>query len=106
MQKKLKSFWVIARIESLILDKGIDDALIRAESYLKAGSDGILIHSKSKSEKEIFKFIEKYKTVSNKPLVVVPTTYNHISFNEFESIGANIVNLCKSFIKKSISSYV
>ena len=99
--KKTEEFFVIARIESLILDKGIDDALIRAESYLKAGSDGILIHSKSKSEKEIFKFIEKYKTVSNKPLVVVPTTYNHISFNEFESIGANIVIYANHLLRSS-----
>jgi len=99
--KKTEDFFVIARIESLILDKGIDDALIRAESYLKAGSDGILIHSKSKSEKEIFKFIEKYKTFSNKPIVVVPTTYNHISFNEFESIGANIVIYANHLLRSS-----
>lgn len=99
--KKTEEFFVIARIESLILDKGIDDALIRAEAYLKAGSDGILIHSKSKSEKEVFKFIEKYKTVSNKPLVVVPTTYNHIPFNEFENVGVNIVIYANHLLRSS-----
>jgi len=99
--KKTEEFFVIARIESLILDKGIDDALIRAEAYLKAGSDGILIHSKSKSEKEVFKFIEKYKTVSNKPLVVVPTTYNHIPFNEFENAGVNIVIYANHLLRSS-----
>ena len=60
MQKKLKSF-CNRRIESLILDKGIDDALIRAESYLKAGSDGILIHSKSKSEKKFLNLLRSTK---------------------------------------------
>ena len=66
----------------MILDKGVEDALLRAEKYSEAGAGGILIHSKDRSEKEIFKFIKSFKNVSNIPIVVVPTTYNHVKLEE------------------------
>ncbi|MBC8490809.1 MAG: phosphoenolpyruvate mutase [Bacteroidetes bacterium] len=85
-------FMIIARIESLILKKGMEDALRRAEAYIGAGADGIMIHSKEKDGKEIIEFCEEYKTFSKKvPLVVVPSTYSHITENEFNELGVNIV---------------
>ncbi len=70
-------FMVIARIESLILGKSQKDAINRAQSYIKAGADAILIHSKSKNSNEIFKFSKIYKKLNlNKPLVSVPSTYS------------------------------
>ena len=42
-------FLIIARIESFILGKNINDAIKRAESYSRAGADAILIHSKEKT---------------------------------------------------------
>ena len=89
--KKTDEFLIIARIESLILEKGLNDALERAEAYAVAGANGILIHSKDKSEKDVFSFVQTFKKNSDLPLVVVPTTYNHIKFNEFKEIGVDIV---------------
>lgn len=82
-------FMIIARIESLILSKGQDDALERAKSYIDAGADGIMIHSKEKDPDEIFEFCSKYK--ESKPLMIVPTSYNAITEDEWESRGVNII---------------
>lgn len=82
-------FMIIARIESLILSKGINDALERARSYIDAGADGIMIHSKEKDPDEIFEFCSKYK--GDKPLMIVPTSYNSIMEDEWESRGVNII---------------
>ncbi len=72
-------FMVIARIESFILGKGLNDALKRAESYSKAGADAILIHSKEKTPKEIFMFAKRFKKSKFfKPLVAVPSTYSNV----------------------------
>ena len=85
-------FMIIARIESLILKKGLDDALKRAKAYMEAGSDGIMIHSKEKEPTEILNFCNEYKKFTKKvPLVVVPTTYNQIKEDELIKAGANIV---------------
>ena len=71
--------------------KRLNDALERAEAYATAGANGVLIHSKDKSEKDIFAFVQNFKKNSNLPLVVVPTTYNHVKFNEFKEIGVDVV---------------
>jgi len=85
-------FMIIARIESLILKKGMVDALNRAEAYINAGADGIMIHSKEKDGNEIIEFCEKYKSFKNRvPLVVVPSTFSHITEDEFKDLGVNIV---------------
>ena len=87
-----EDFMIIARIESLILDKGIDDAIERAEAYLNAGADGIMIHSRQKSPEEIFNFCERYSKIKNKKtLVVVPSSYNSVTESELEDRGANII---------------
>jgi phosphoenolpyruvate phosphomutase / 2-hydroxyethylphosphonate cytidylyltransferase len=87
-----EDFMVIARIESLILEKGMDDALARAEAYLNAGADGIMIHSRNKDPKEIFEFCNRYNNFKNrKPLVVVPSSFNSVTENELHSYGVNIV---------------
>ena len=85
-------FMLIARIESLILGKGIDDAVKRAESYLDAGADGIMIHSREKNPDEIFKFAEIYNQLKNrKTLVCVPSSYNCVTEDELREGGFNIV---------------
>ncbi len=89
--KKTDDFLIFSRVESLILEKGLNDALSRSESYLNAGSDGILIHSKQESPDEIFHFVSEFRKNTNAPLCVVPTTYNQVKFEEFEQIGINIV---------------
>ena len=83
---------IIARVESLILDKGIDDAMKRSKAYLNAGADGIMIHSRKKDSKEIFEFIKKFRKIEKeKVLVVVPTSYNKVRFDKFRSLGVNVV---------------
>lgn len=85
-------FMVIARIESLILDKGMNDAVARAEAYMDAGADGIMIHSRQKSPAEIFEFCRLYRQFDARvPLVVVPSSYNSATEDELEAHGANIV---------------
>lgn len=85
-------FMIIARVESLILGKGIDDALIRANAYLQAGADGIMIHSREKEPDEIFEFCRRYNQLeSRKILVAVPTSYNRVTEDELVAHGVNVV---------------
>ena len=94
--QKTDDFMIIARLESLIAGKSMEDAVNRAKIYLKAGVDGIMIHSKSKSPNEIIKFAEHYKEITNqlnlkKPLVCVPTTYNQTTESELSAVGFQII---------------
>ena len=83
---------IIARIESLILEQGMEDALERAQEYVKSGADGIMIHSRAKTPNEIFEFADKFRKMdSETPLVVVPTTYAIVTEEELKAHGINIV---------------
>jgi len=85
-------FMIIARIEELIAGKTVDEALKKAFACVAAGADGIMIHSKEKSGKDIKEFCQKFrKEYQNTPLVLVPTTYNHFTEKELNEWGANII---------------
>ena len=85
-------FMIIARIESLILEKGMEDALGRAAAYVDAGADGIMIHSRKKDPTEIFEFCDKFRNSDKTtPIVVVPTSYNQVTEEELANHGVNIV---------------
>jgi phosphoenolpyruvate mutase len=85
-------FMIIARCESLILDKGMADAIERCRAYLHAGADGIMIHSRHEDGAEILEFCNKYQEFgAGKPLVVVPSSFDRITEKEFEKAGVNIV---------------
>jgi phosphoenolpyruvate mutase len=85
-------FMIIARIESLILDKGMDDAMKRAQAYIEAGADGIMIHSRRQAPDEIFDFCDRYAQLPNrKTLVAVPSSYNTVTEDELAAHGVNIV---------------
>ena len=85
-------FMFIARIESLILGQGLDDALTRAQAYMDAGADAIMINSKSKDPEEIFKFCEEYGSLNMPvPLVVVPSSYNQVYEEELADRGVKVV---------------
>jgi phosphoenolpyruvate phosphomutase len=85
-------FMVIARIESLILEKGIDDAIIRAKAYIEAGADGIMIHSREKSPEEVLEFCKILREYNeNIPIIAVPTSYNEITAEELGKVGVNVV---------------
>ena len=85
-------FMIIARIESLILEQGMEDALERAYAYVEAGADGIMIHSRKEDPSEIFEFCDSFrKTNQTTPIVVVPTSFNSVTEAEFAEHGVNIV---------------
>ncbi len=85
-------FMIIARIESLILEKGEEDALTRAKAYVKAGADGIMIHSRKKDPAEIFSFCDTFRRDDKTtPIVVVPTSFNSVTESELAAHGVNIV---------------
>ena len=93
---------IIARIESLIMKKGLDDALKRAKAYIKAGADGIMIHSKDETPDEIISFCKEYKKFDKKvPLVVVPSTYSSIKEEELKNLGVNIVIYANQLLRSS-----
>ncbi|MBO6165126.1 MAG: phosphoenolpyruvate mutase [Eubacterium sp.] len=85
-------FMIIARIESLILERGMEDALERAAAFVKAGADGIMIHSRRKDPAEILEFCDKFRaTDKTTPIVVVPSSFNTITEAELAEHGVNIV---------------
>jgi phosphoenolpyruvate phosphomutase len=102
-----EEFLIFARIESLILQVGMDDALIRAEKYLKAGADGIMIHSANQNPDEIFQFAEKFRQgISEKPLIVVPSSFSQVTESELEKNGVNIVIYANQLLRSAIPSMV
>ena len=97
-----EEFMIIARIESLILKQGMDDAIERAKAYIDAGADGIMIHSRESEPDEIFEFCDKFKEFApNVPLVVVPTSFNQVYEDEFAKKGVNIVIYANHLIRSS-----
>lgn len=90
--QKTKDFMIVARIESLILEKGMEDALTRAKAFVGAGADGIMIHSRKKDPEEIFEFVQRFReNDETTPIVVVPTSFNSVTEEEFKEKGVNIV---------------
>ena len=90
--QRTKDFMICARIESLILEQGVEDALKRAFAFVEAGADAIMIHSRKKDPTEIFEFVEKFRSRNQvTPIVVVPTSFNTVTEEEFKERGVNIV---------------
>ena len=90
--QKSKDFMICARIESLILEKGMDDAIKRAKAFSEAGADAIMIHSRKKEPDEIFEFVKKFRDFNkNIYLVVVPTSFNTVYEEGFKKMGVNVV---------------
>ncbi len=95
-------FMIIARIESLILEQGMDDAIERARAFIEAGADGIMIHSRQKTPDEILEFCSIYGTFENKvPLVVVPSSFNTITDEELAEAGVSVVIYANHMLRAS-----
>ena len=115
-QKKIKAgkesqitddFMVIARIESLILNAGLEDAITRAIAYSQAGADAILIHSRSKTPDEIFQFCKRYKDANlSLPLIVVPSSFNKVFEHELESEGINVVIYANQLLRAAYPAMI
>ena len=95
-------FMIIARIESLILGNGLDDAILRAENYINAGADGIMIHSKKTDPAEIFEFCKIYQKINNKvPLFAVPSTYDSVTEKELIDNNIDLVIYANHLIRSA-----
>ena len=90
--QRTKEFMICARIESLILEQGMEDALTRAFAFVEAGADAIMIHSRKKDPGEIQEFIERFREKDkNTPIVLAPTSFNSVTEEEWKERGANII---------------
>ncbi|MBI9065658.1 MAG: phosphoenolpyruvate mutase [Salinivirgaceae bacterium] len=100
-------FMIIARVESLILGKSVEEALERAHAYVGAGADAVMIHSKEKTGLDIKEFCKSFrKSNKNTPIVVVPSTFNHITEEEFSTWGVNIVIYANHMLRASYPAMV
>ena len=101
--QKTADFMICARIESLILERGQEDALKRAQAFVEAGADAIMIHSRKKDPKEIFTFVERFRKDDKKTaLVVVPTSFNGVTEEEFKNRGVNVVIYANQLMRATV----
>ena len=101
--QRTKEFMICARIESLILEKGMEDALTRAYAFVEAGADAIMIHSRKKEPDEIQEFIKKFRDKDKvTPIVLVPTSFNSVTEEEWKEMGANIVIYANQLMRAEV----
>ena len=97
---KTSEFMIVARIESLILEQGMEDALTRAFAYVEAGAGGIMIHSRRKEPDEIFEFCRRFRERDRDTvLVIVPTSFNSVTEEEWKERGVNVVIYANHLIR-------
>ena len=97
-----EDFMIIARIESLILGTGMEEALNRASAYINAGADGIMIHSCRKEADEIIEFIKNFRAKDqNSPIVVVPNSFDSLTLEEYTEMGVNVVISSNHMLRSS-----
>ena len=101
--QRTRDFMICARIESLILEQGMDDALTRAFAFVEAGADAIMIHSRKKDPSEIKEFIEKFRAKDKTtPIVLVPTSFNSVYEEEWKKLGANIIIYANQLMRAEV----
>lgn len=101
--QRTKEFMICARIESLILEQGMEDALTRAFAFAEAGADAIMIHSRKKDPSEIQEFIEKFRAKDKStPIVLVPTSFNSVTEEEWKERGANIIIYANQLMRAEV----
>ena len=101
--QRTKEFMICARIESLILEQGMEDALTRAFAFVEAGADAIMIHSRKKDPSEIQEFIDKFRAKDKiTPIVLVPTSFNSVTEEEWKERGANIIIYANQLMRAQV----
>lgn len=101
--QRTKEFMICARIESLILEQGMEDALTRAFAFAEAGADAIMIHSRKKDPSEIQEFMEKFRSKDKTtPIVLVPTSFNSVTEEEWKERGANIIIYANQLMRAEV----
>jgi len=103
--QKTRDFMIFARIESLILEQPVSDVLERADAYVKAGADGIMIHSRDKDTTQIFEAVKGVKALHpHIPIMLVPTSFNQVTIEEFEAIGVDIIIYANHMLRASYNA--
>lgn len=101
--QRTREFMICARIESLILEQGMEDALTRAFAFVEAGADAIMIHSRKKDPSEIQEFILKFRAKdTTTPIVLVPTSFNSVTEEEWKERGANIIIYANQLMRAEV----
>lgn len=101
--QKSREFMLVARVESLILDAGMDDALQRSHSYVSAGADAVMIHSRKRDPSEIYEFLDKFRHLdSSTPIVLVPTSYNSETATDLYKRGANLIIYANHMLRAAV----
>lgn len=101
--QRTKEFMICARIESLILERGMEDALRRAFAFVEAGADAIMIHSRKKDPSEIQEFVEKFRAKDvTTPIVLVPTSFNSVKEEEWKERGVNIIIYANQLMRAEV----
>lgn len=101
--QKTQEFMICARIESLILEQGMEDALNRAIAFVAAGADAIMIHSRKKDPSEIQEFIKRFRFEDQTtPIVLVPTSFNSVKEEEWKERGANIIIYANQLMRAEV----
>ena len=101
--QKTKDFMICARIESLILEQGMNDALTRAFAFVEAGADAIMIHSRRKEPDEILEFLEKFREKDSvTPIVLVPTSFHSVREEEWKERGANVIIYANHLMRATV----
>ena len=101
--QRTREFMICARIESLILERGMEDALQRAVAFTEAGADAIMIHSRKKDPTEIQQFIERFREKDRvTPIVLVPTTFHSVTEEEWKAHGANIIIYANQLMRAEV----
>ena len=101
--QRTKEFMICARIESLILEQGMEDALNRAFAFVEAGADAIMIHSRKKDPSEIQEFIKSFREKDKTtPIVLVPTSFNSVTEEEWKERGANIIIYANQLMRAQV----
>ena len=101
--QRTQDFMICARIESLILEKGMEDALARARAFTAAGADAIMMHSRKKDPAEILEFLDRFrKEDPATPVVLVPTSFNSVTEEEWKARGANIIIYANQLMRAAV----
>lgn len=97
-------FVLIARVESLIAGHGVEDACARADAYVDAGVDAVLIHSRDKTLGEIEAFLGSWKGLGTVPLVCVPTLFPTFTDADLRAKGFNLVILANQPMRAAVKA--
>lgn len=102
--QETEDFVFIARVEALIAGHGVEEACRRADAYVEAGADAILIHSRDKTLSEIEGFLESWQGLGSVPLVAVPTLFPTFTAEELHEKGFQMIILANQLMRASVQA--